>query len=53
MYLPNASSTVLASKICCSAHLDSLYVTAHKYCNMNLVVSVCRIKKDNNILYIS
>lgn len=38
--LPNASSTVLASRICCSTHLNTLQVTRQRYCRMNLVVSV-------------
>ena len=39
-YLPNASNIVLASKICCCTHVDTLHVTEHKYCSTNFVVSV-------------
>lgn len=39
---PNASSTVLASRICCSVHRATLHVTVHRYCKMNFVVSVCK-----------
>jgi len=31
---------VLASRICCSTHVSTLLVTEHRYCKMNLVVSV-------------
>lgn len=31
---------VLASRICCSTHVSTLLVTEHRYCRMNLVVSV-------------
>lgn len=30
----------MASRICCSTHVSTLLVTEHRYCRMNLVVSV-------------
>lgn len=38
--LPKASKIVFASKICCSIHVETFVVTVHRYCRMNLVVSV-------------
>lgn len=40
LYIPKDSRIVLASSICCSIHVLTLLVTEHKYCKINLVVSV-------------
>ena len=38
--LPKASRMTLHSRICCSTQFEAEEVTVHRYCRMNLVVSV-------------